>query len=365
MAVSAPGKLILMGEHAVVYGCPALVAAVDLRLSARFSPSPPGSPGRLRIELPGLAPLCDTAWPEVLDYARQARERWGRYVAEPGPEAFQALRGKDPVHLVKIALGEAAAALPPSPSPGETALEGLHLRIDSRLPLGSGMGSSAAAAVAVVAGYLLFRGAEASLPQVERLAHEVECRQHGTPSGVDAATVARGGLLWARRTPPSGLSIEPLAATSPLLSRLAIRDTGAPAEVTGTVVAAVREKAGRDPRGHEQRLDRMAEATLALRAELAAEAEDPLRVVELIRAFQAGLEEMGVVPEAVRERVRQVEAAGGAAKISGAGALTGRAAGILLAYHPEPKRLTHLTALRALPSYPVHLGAAGLRREDR
>jgi mevalonate kinase len=365
IAVSAPGKLILMGEHAVVYGRPALVAAVDLRLYARFSPglsATPAGAARLRISLPGLGAGCDAGWPEVLGYAREARARWEGYAAQPGPETFRALRGTDPLHLVKVALGEAAAALPALRA-GDG--EPLDLHIESHLPVGSGMGSSAAAAVAVVAGYLLWRGVEVDLAAIERLAHEVERRQHGTPSGVDAATVARGGLLWAQRGAETaeGLAVEPLAARSGLLRRIAVYDTGTPAEATGAVVAAVRERAVRDPRRHERLLDRIAAATLALRAELTAEAEDPERVVELIRACESGLEELGVVPEAARERVRAVEAAGGAAKISGAGALTGPAAGTLLAYHPQPDHLVHLPAL-ALPQYPVHLGAAGLRREE-
>jgi len=367
-----------MGEHAVVYGRPALVAAVDLRLYARFSPclASPGTPrAPLRIALPGLFAGCEAGWPEILSYARQARERWAGYAARPGPETFQSLRGTDPVHLVKVALGEAAAALSAAGSASEEDAEEdgpLDLRVESHLPLGSGMGSSAAAAVAVVAGYRLFRRSdldlELDLPEILRLAHEVERRQHGTPSGVDAATVAHGGLLWARREGGAeggdrGLTIEPLAARSPLLRQIRVYDSGPPAEATGAVVAAVRERAGRDPRGHERRLDRIEEATLGLRAELESPTFDPLRVVELIRAAAAGLRELGVVPEAVQERIRQVEAAGGAAKISGAGALRGGSAGIILAYHPEPDPMARLPAL-ALPQYPVHLGAAGLRREE-
>jgi mevalonate kinase len=364
VVVSTPGKLILMGEHAVVYGRPALVAAVDLRLRARFSAGSPSAGdrlARLRIELPGLGTGCDAPWPEIFDYARRARQRWEGYAADPGPEAFRTLRGVDPLHLVKVALGEAAAARTVGSGAAEPPLD---LVVESDLPVGSGMGSSAAAAVAVVAGYLAWHGAPVDLAEIERIGHEVERRQHGTPSGVDAATVARGGLLWAVRKPEAGLTVEPLNSRSALLDQIAVYDTGTPAEATGAVVAAVRERATRDPGAHERLLDRLEEATEGLRAELVAVQEDPARVVELIRAFEAGLEELGVVPEAARDRVRQVEAAGGAAKISGAGALTGTGAGTLLAYHPEPDRLTTLNALTQLPHYPVHLGAAGLRREE-
>ncbi len=367
--VSTPGKLILMGEHAVVYGRPALVAAIDLRLRACFSsPARPTTPGSLEIDLPGLAHRAATSWEEVLGYARQARDGWAAYAAKPAVESFLNLRGDDPAHIVKVALGEAAAAL------GETAATAppLHLRIESDLPIGSGFGSSAAAAVAVVAGYSLWRGPTLvtagvagglDLAVVERLALEAERRQHGLPSGVDTATSLHGGLLWARRPPGGELSCERLAASSPLLGRLRVFHTGMPPEPTGAVVAAVRAGRDRDPAGHERLFDRMEAATAALRAELARAAEDPVIVVALMREHEACLEALGVVPAPVRALVRQVEAAGGAAKISGAGSLAGPGAGSLLVYHSAPARIAEWEFLRPFPVHPVHLGAAGFRRE--
>lgn len=242
-------------------------------------------------------------------------------------------------------------------------LPGLSLRIDSDLPVGSGFGSSAATAVAVIAGFLAFRGAPLDLLRIEELALEVERRQHGLPSGVDSATVLFGGLLWARKLAAGGLATERLAATSPLLRLLRVYDTGTPAESTGAVVAAVRACRDRDPAAHERLLDRIEAATSGLRAQLAQPAEDVAVTVELIRECQACLEELGVVPGEVRALVRSVEAEGGAAKISGAGSLSGPRAGSILVYHPEADRIAAWPFLQPLTFHSVHLGADGLRRE--
>jgi mevalonate kinase len=365
--VSVPGKLILMGEHAVVYGRPALVAAVDLRLFARFSPSPVSGvtlhPGK-NLEALGLASGEPFSWADIRAYTRQARGGWEAYARDPGPEGFRRMRGLDPAHVVKVALGEAADFLDGLPGSGTPAGDPpLDLHLDSDLPVGSGFGSSAAAAAAIVTGYLLYRGAAVPLETIEPLALEVERRQHGTPSGVDTAAVLRGGVLWARKLATGGLETEAATLRSPLLSRLQVYDTGTPAEATGAVVAAVRALRGRDPGRHEAILDRMEAATRAFRAELEREEEDPGRAVELIREHQACLEELGVVPPEVRNLVRQVEKEGGAAKISGAGSLSGPGAGSLLVYDPGAERFAGWAFLQPYPNYPVHLGATGLRRE--
>jgi mevalonate kinase len=352
VAVSAPGKLILMGEHAVVYGRPALVAAIDRRLTVRLSPRQDGA---VRLDLPGLAHTAETSWPEVIAYARAARERWDAYSREPAPERFRAVRGEDPAHVVKVALGEATRDLRPLP--------GCDLRVDSQLPIGSGFGSSAATAVGVIAGCLAFLGSPLDPLRIEGLALEVERRQHGLPSGVDSATVLLGGLLWARKLPAGGLETERLAPVSPLLQRLRVYDTGTPPEPTGAVVAAVRGRRNQDPAGHELLLDRIAAATRVFRLQLEQPAEDPALVVELIREHEACLEELGVVPEAVRSVVRLVEAEGGAAKISGAGSLAGPGAGSLLVYDLDPERIASWPFLRSYSFHPILLGADGLRRE--
>jgi mevalonate kinase len=342
-----------MGEHAVVYGRPAIAAAIDLRVTVRVSPAP-GSV--VHLDLPCLPHSEETSWEALRVYALAARERWEAYSREPGPERFRAVRGADPAHLVKAALGEAAEDL------GEESPPGLRLRVESALPVGSGFGSSAATATGVIAAYFTFRGEALDLERIGRIALAAERRQHGLPSGIDGATVLQGGLLWARRV-EGGLAAERIAARSSLLSRLRVYDTGTPAEPTGAVVAAVRHARDRDPARHERLLDRIEAATLGFRTELESGTEDPERVRELIRDCQAALEELGTVPAEVRGLVRRIETEGGAVKISGAGSLSGPGAGSLLVYDPDPERISGWSFLRPFPFHSVHLGAPGLRQE--
>ena len=58
-----------------------------------------------------------------------------------------------------------------------------------------------------------------------------------------------------------------------------------------------------------------------------------------------------------------IEASGGAAKLSGAGSLSGPGAGCLLVVHPDPEAIASIEALDPFPRYAVRLGAPGLREE--
>jgi len=353
--VSAPGKTILMGEHAAVYGRPALVAAVDQRLTVTLEPL--AAAGEVRLELPQVGVRERASWGALRAYARRCRAAWEAYAANPGPERFAAVRGSDPAHLVKIALGETALAR------GDAETPSFALRLESQIPIGAGFGSSAAVAVAVVYAVLRLAGDDPPVAELERLALEVERRQHGLPSGVDGATVLRGGVVWAQKS-DGGVTVEPVTPRAPFLDRVRICNTGTPADSTGDVVAAVRRRLEADPPRRAALLDDMERQTRRLRRLLESAGAPPEAFVAPLRRFEAALEELGVVPAAVRRLVRRIEAAGGAAKISGAGTLRGDGAGSLLVYHPRPEAIDRRLLSGSLVPLAVRLGAAGVRRES-
>lgn len=378
-----------MGEHSVVYGHPALVAALDLRLTVRIRPGE--GPDGISLALPRVEHGERTDWPAVIAYAERARRRWEAYAAAPRAEGFAAVRGRDPGHVVKVALGEAARHL------GERRGPPMALSVASEIPIGSGFGSSAALAVATLGAYLSFRDRLPAPPVLEKLALEVERRQHGFPSGVDGASVLHGGLVWAetvrgdgdagfpdgsRPTPappgegrvaPAGarrLAVRPLdeGDPRPQLERFRIFDTGTPAESTGAVVAAVRERLDRESGRLRDVLGAMGRATRRFRDAVLDPTAPEDRVAGPVREFEAGLEALGVVPDRVAALVRRVEERGGVAKISGAGALSSPpsgppGAGCLLVRAPVAEEVGGWPFLDGLRRLGVTLGAEGLRVE--
>jgi len=140
----APGKLILMGEHAVVYGHPAIAMAVDRGTHVTLTD---------RHGATGL----DVPWID-------------------DPRLTAALH----------------AVLPAA---------GVGVKIQSDLPIGRGMGSSGALAVALARAALARSGAEQTDVAVGGLALSVERIFHGNPSGIDHTVSMRAGALQYHRSP--------------------------------------------------------------------------------------------------------------------------------------------------------------------
>lgn len=330
-AVSVPGKAILLGEHAAVYGHPALVTAVDLRLTVTARAG-----GEVGVTVTGPAEFHSGR----LSPAEIADLRRG--IGPPGDRLAYLAAG--------VAL-EAASA---------SAEAGIELAVASEIPPGSGLGSSAALAVSVIAAVLAALRTPADAATIARAAKEVETRQHGRPSGVDVEAVLRGGTLWCRRSTDGELACTPVVPAPGSLATLELYHAGTPAESTAEMVAAVARRREEDPSGAARAMSAIAEATLEAREVIAGPpgAEARARLVRLITRAEAALEALGVVPAPVAAAIREIEAAGGAAKISGAGGRA-RGAGLVLVVPPEsgapvPSAWTRLASA---------LGASGLRED--
>jgi mevalonate kinase len=163
---SAPAKVILFGEHFVVYGEPAVVLAIDRRAYAKAEIR---SDKRLRVRSVNL---------NLAGYFEN-----GIFKSEQG-NAKEAMMKFEPV---KFAVEKVLEKL--------GSKQGLDIEINSTVPVAAGLGSSAAVVAAVTSAVGALLGAKLSKEDVFRIAFQAEKIVHGAPSGIDPAISTFGGAL--------------------------------------------------------------------------------------------------------------------------------------------------------------------------
>jgi mevalonate kinase len=150
---TAPGKIILFGEHAVVYGRPAIaVPVLQVRAKATINFDPRSAPGKVILRAPDIG--LDSTLSDL-------------------PED----------HPLAAVLWKAASAMKLSHIPTCT------IQVTSNIPIAGGMGSGAAVSVAILRAFSTSLGHPLNDEQVSELAYEVEVIHHGTPSGIDNSVI--------------------------------------------------------------------------------------------------------------------------------------------------------------------------------
>jgi mevalonate kinase len=201
---SAPGKAILCGEHAVVYGQPAIALPIGA-VSATATVERGGEAGVV-IETPDVG---------------------GRLH----------LRARPDHPLASLARETLAAINAPQHEP-------LKIVLRSTIPIGGGMGSGAALGAALVQALAAYHGAQLDPATVSALVYASERFYHGTPSGIDNTVVSFAQPIWYQRDREGAPRLEPLVLGGELT--LIIADTGmrCPTHVT---VGKVRERRAAEP----------------------------------------------------------------------------------------------------------------------
>jgi mevalonate kinase len=272
----AASKLILLGEHAVVYGETALAVPLkDPRASATVSQSAAGEP--VRVELKDL----DVRWDGALP-------------APPEAEPF--------AQIIRAAVKR----FPAVPA------QGWKLSVRSQIPAGCGLGSGTAVSAAAFRAVLRYFKAPHTPQDVSELVYEVEKLHHGTPSGIDNTVIALGRPILFKRGEPARFLTAPRSR-----SLLVVGHTGR-RHRTSEVVADVARARGKAPARYDALF-----RDIGRLSGPGAEAFQAGRWEELGRLMdrnQALLEELGVSsPEldALVDAARRAGALG--AKLSGAG----------------------------------------------
>ncbi|HSW71716.1 MAG TPA: mevalonate kinase, partial [Gammaproteobacteria bacterium] len=207
--------------------------------------------------------------------------------------------------------------------------QGLKIKVQSDIPMGCGLGSSAALILAVM--HVIAKHLKLSLsPEVLfRMALEVENLQHGYSSGLDLRIAQQGGCLLMKEDEVLRRAIPPFP--------FYLINTGTPLCSTGECVSQV-EPFFRS----RERKENFAAVTAMMDQALEKQAYKNFHAALL--ANHRLLNEIGVVPLKVQNCIAEIEQQGGAAKICGAGAISGEQAGMVLAVVDEVEPLIEICA---------------------
>ncbi len=162
--VSAPGKVVLFGEHATVYNYPGITASIDVHMTIRLNPDADGP----------------------------------RFLNPKFKQAFAVPKSDQDLRMFSHAVNEALTIYDLHRAP-------LAIEIESDLVPGMGLGSSAAFSVALCTAMRRFKKMDDSWHWRGEIFNDVQKLEaifHGHPSGMDAATVLSDGVMWFRKGPP-------------------------------------------------------------------------------------------------------------------------------------------------------------------
>ena len=280
MEASGHGKIILLGEHAVVHGRPALAMALGRGCIAH---------GQLlnadqQADLLLLQPFGTRV----------------EYIGADQPLLYEDAYGELLARTFATSFADVPAARPR-----------LSISAELLLPAGAGLGSSAALSVAVARAIDLALGRTRSPEALLAASMRWEQQCHGNPSGVDSAMAVYGGVAEYRRG-------QPLRALQVArLPTLVVGHSGA-APSTREMVERVAEFHRRDKVAGERIFDGIAE--LAERGRMALLAGDDRLLGELMVSNQRFLAELGLSTDRLEMLCEAALAAGAfGAKLTGGG----------------------------------------------
>ena len=217
-SASAPGKIILFGEHAVVYGYPAIAVPIHQIQAKVYIVADPTAPeGQIKISAPDIQF-------ESTHSCLTADHPFARLITSFGDQV------------------------------GSHTFPAMRIKIKSDIPIAAGLGSGTAVSVAMIRAMANFLGIPFSDEQISELAYKVEEIYHGNPSGIDNTVVTYAQpILFNRRDNFIGITV-----ASPI--SLIIADSGIKSQ-TSDVVSFVRSIKDQDPERIEGIFKRIGEIT--------------------------------------------------------------------------------------------------------
>ncbi|MCF7847618.1 MAG: hypothetical protein K9M45_02115 [Kiritimatiellales bacterium] len=295
----------MSGEHSVVYGKPAIAMAIDR--SAVFEITPQAG-DEVSFDLPDARDNGSVTIKALRDLKRRVERKYRGFLhGDIGIRDVLTM----PADLFRFAF--------------INTLDGLHRHIDtgiclklrSTIPVGCGLGSSAATVLSELRAMGHYLRVDFKPEWYYEYSMEAEKLQHGKPSGVDSFISLYGGCACFQNGAAESIPL-------PRMQMFMVH-TGVPETTTGECVMQV-EKNFRN----SQIWSEFEDVTRAFGSALRENNE--IKIRWLVRENNRLLTQIGVVPNKVKQFIADIEAWGGSAKVCGAGSVGGDKGGMVLVF---------------------------------
>lgn len=311
ISAKAPGKVILIGEHAVVYGQPAIVLPINKYITCRIKPQ--SSTGIRFIQ---QSFNFDQTF--SLKHILQSADHQQGLLRAP----FCLIQGFAKYFKLKE-------------------ISSIIIETTSQFGQG-GYGSSTAYLVSMLKALIKYYQLSCNDQQLFELITQIESKfQNYQVSGIDQAVIVFNKPILFEKF--AAKSITPIDIKSKILNNILVINTGKAINTTGEVVNWLKNQMLTNKQQIENifnKIGKLSKQTVEILIN-----EDSNRFAEIIDQSSQLLIKLGIVrPQTIR-LIEQIHKLGGHAKLTGGGAISGDASGAILCYYPSKEVYQKITEL--------------------
>lgn len=325
MEIKVPAKIILLGEHSVVYpGNSAILTTINL--FATFNSSV-NNTERFKIVFPQFRGEVEIKLPNAITHYKKAQGLRDSYLQTNKIDELS-LFVNDGMNFFKILIGLISNKYPIK--------KFLTIKIDSDIPIGSGLGSSAVIAIGIIKSVLIHNEIQFSDEELFDLSKEMEDFQHGKSSGADPACIISEGLILYEHKENGERKFSKIEVPNKILDGLNLVFTGKPKETTGEMVNLVSNNNNKSD---------IFKKIQDLIKDLVD--NDFHNFYNAINKNGRLLEELGIVNSKTLKFLEGIREQGGYCKISGAGGVSEDGSGISLIFNINKDSLQNQVKLNS------------------
>jgi len=326
MKLIIPSKIILFGEHSIVYpGNSAIITSLGLFTEINTK-SNTFNKVKLNIFTSDSNQTLNFDLEDAINIYNQAEDLFKKFKLSNDIKFLKELMSKN-LGAYKIIFGFVASSIK---------LSGIEMDIHIKAPIGSGMGTSASISAGIIKSLFEFSNIKLSNEDLFTLTKKIEDFQHGNSSGIDPAGVINGGILEFSHTKNGLRKFKYINPKTDWDKNLYLIYSGKPEQSTGEMVNIVRELHSKNKSEVESIFNSINKISNDFKD------NNYNDLGELIDKNGKLLEKINIVSENVIRYSNKIRSFGGFIKVCGAGGNLGNTSGLLLCKIDDIKKLEEI-----------------------